>query len=131
MVQIDFSNASGSVPHDLILTNMAAMGIRAMVTELVQNIYTDNSSKISLIGGDTPFIPWASRTVQGCPLSPTLFNICLESFLRRIEKPDLLELGDSVKLSDDDESMINTAAYADDLILYTESHENMRLLIHH
>jgi hypothetical protein len=64
MLQIDFSNAFGSVPHDLILSNLTAMGIQTTVTELVRNIYTDNSSKISLIGGDTPFIPWASGTVQ-------------------------------------------------------------------
>jgi hypothetical protein len=98
MVQIDFSNAFGSVPHDLILSNMMAMGIPT--TELVRNIYTDNSSKISLMGGDTPFIPWASGIVQGCPLSPTLFNICLDSFLRRIQKTDLLNLGYLVTLQD-------------------------------
>jgi hypothetical protein len=57
MVQIDFSNAFGSVTHDLILSNMTAIGIPTTVTELVRNIYTTNTSKISLVGGDTPFIP--------------------------------------------------------------------------
>jgi hypothetical protein len=89
MVQIDFSNAFGSVPHDLILTNMVAMGFPTVITDLVKNIYMDNSSKISLVGGDTPFIPWSSGTVQGCHLSSTLFNICLESFLRHLEKPEV------------------------------------------
>jgi hypothetical protein len=131
MVQIDFSNAFGSGPHDLMMSNMRAMGIPTTVTELVRNIYTDNSSKISLMRGDTPFIPWASDTVQGCPFSPTLFNICLESFLRRIEKPDLLNLGYSVKPQDGGEIKTNAAAYADDLVLYTESHEDIRILIHH
>jgi hypothetical protein len=130
MVQIDFSNAFGSVPHDLIVSNMTAMGIPTTVTELVRNIYTDNSSKVSLIGGDTPFIPWASGTVQGCPLSPTLFNICLESFLRRLDKPELLNLGYTVAV-DNGEVKINAAAYADDLILYTETHEGMETPIKH
>jgi hypothetical protein len=131
LVQIDVSNAFGSIPHDLILSNMAAMGIPTTVTESVRNIYTDNSSKICPMRGDTPFIPGAGGTVQGCPLSPTLFNICSESFLRRIEKLDLLDLGYSVKLQDRGEIKISAAAYADDLILYTESHEDMRILIHH
>jgi hypothetical protein len=99
-VQIDFSNAFGSVPHNLVLSNMTAMGIPTTVTELVKDIYTDNRSKISLIGGDTPFIPWASGTVQGFPLSPTLFHICLQRFLRRIESSALLSLGYSVRLQD-------------------------------
>jgi hypothetical protein len=102
---------------DLILTNMADMGIPPVVTDLVRNIYTDDSSNISLVGGDTPFIPWSSGTRHGCPLSPTLFNICLESFLRRMEKPDLLELGYHVRLENGEEVKINAAAYADDLIL--------------
>jgi hypothetical protein len=79
MVQIDFSNDFGSVPRDLILTNMMAIGFPAVVTDIVKNMYTDNGSKISLVGGGTPFIPWSSGTVQGYPLSPTLFNIRLES----------------------------------------------------
>jgi hypothetical protein len=50
LVQIHFSNAFGSVPHDLILSNMAAMCFPTVITDLVKNIYTDNSSKISLVG---------------------------------------------------------------------------------
>jgi RNA-binding protein YlmH len=42
MVQIDFSNAFGSVPHDLILGNMASLGLPQVTIDLVQNIYTDN-----------------------------------------------------------------------------------------
>jgi hypothetical protein len=109
---------------------MISMGIPTTVTELVRNKYTDNSSKISLIGGDTPFIPWASDRVQGFHLSPMLFNICLESSLRRIEKPTLLKLESAVPV-DGGEIRINAAAYADDLILYTETHEDVETLIKH
>jgi hypothetical protein len=117
MVQIDFSNAFGSVPHDLILSNMDAMGIPPMVTDSVKNSYTANRSKISLVGRDTPFIPWSSGTVQGCPLSPTLFNICPESFLRRMEKPDLLQLGYKVEIERGAEININAVEYADEILL--------------
>jgi hypothetical protein len=58
MVQIDFSNAFGSVYHDLILSNMTSMAIPTACVELVRNICTDHSSKILLTGGDTPFIQW-------------------------------------------------------------------------
>jgi hypothetical protein len=81
MVHFDFSNASESVPSDLILGNMTAMGIPTTVVQWAKNIDTDKKSKITLTGGDSPFIQWQRCTVQGCPLSPTLFNISPESFL--------------------------------------------------
>jgi hypothetical protein len=57
MVQIDFSNAFGSVPHELILYNMYSTGLPFATVELVRDIYTDNRSKITLTGGETEFIP--------------------------------------------------------------------------
>jgi hypothetical protein len=53
MVQIDFSNAFGSVPHEVILGNMCALGLQRTTVELARKIYTDNRSKITLIGSDT------------------------------------------------------------------------------
>jgi hypothetical protein len=57
LAQIDFSNGSGSVARDLILSSMTAMGISTTVTSLARNIYTGNSSKFSLTGGDIRIIP--------------------------------------------------------------------------
>jgi hypothetical protein len=42
MAQIDFSNAFGRVPHELILYNMYLMGLPFATVELVRDIYTDN-----------------------------------------------------------------------------------------
>jgi hypothetical protein len=70
MVHIDFSVAFGSVHHDLILGNMCALGLPTTTVGLVPNISTDNRSKVTLTGGET------------------VFNIHLESFLRRIKKDD-------------------------------------------
>jgi hypothetical protein len=129
MMQIDFSNAFGSVPHELILSNMYPMGFPHATVELVRDIYTDNRSKITLTGGETNFIQWQSCAVQGCPLSPTLFNICLEGFLRRLEKEDIKNSGYSIRLEDGSYIRINAAAYADDSILYSESHEHMETVL--
>jgi hypothetical protein len=56
MVQIDFSDAFDSVPDNPSISNMVAMGIPPTATSPVGDICTNNSSKISLIGGDTPLI---------------------------------------------------------------------------
>jgi hypothetical protein len=92
-------------------------------------VQIDNRSKITLTGGETSFIQWQSGTVQACPLSPTLFNICLDRFLCRLEKEDMKKLGYSIRLEDGSHSKINAGAYADDLILYSESHENMEIML--
>jgi hypothetical protein len=129
MVQIDFSNAFGSVPHELILYNMYSMGLSFATVELVRDIYTDNRSKITLTGGETESIPWQSGTVQGCPLSPTVFNICLEGLLRRLEKADMKEFLYGIPMQDGTTIKINAAAYADDLILYADAHEHMEIML--
>jgi hypothetical protein len=46
MVQIDFSNAFGSVPHEFILSNVYAMGFLTATVELVRSIYTDFDQRL-------------------------------------------------------------------------------------
>jgi hypothetical protein len=125
MDQIDLFNSFGPVPHDLIRLNMAAIGLSATCIQLVKNIYTDNSSKITPKGGDTQFIQGQSGTVQACPLSPALFKICWESFLRRIKKREMLKLGYAIKLESSEEIKINAEVYVERLILWTETHDDV------
>jgi hypothetical protein len=108
---------------------MYSIGLLFAETELVRDIYTDNRSKITLTGGETEFIPWKSGTVQGCPLSPTIFNICFEELLRRLEKADMKEFGYGIPMEDGTTIKINAAAYADDLVLYADAHEHMEIML--
>jgi hypothetical protein len=50
------------------------------------------------------------------PPPPTLFNICLEGLLRRLEKADMKEFGYGIPMQDGTTTKINAAAYPDDLI---------------
>jgi hypothetical protein len=140
MIQIDFTNAFGSVPHGLIQNNMRMMGLPEEQIETVMNIYRGAKTVIAVPTGTSSPIDWKSGTVQGCPFSPTLFNICLESFLRRMEREEYLNLGYPVNVPklDIDGRVIfgevetiwtNAAAYADDLILYAETREGAQALL--
>jgi hypothetical protein len=80
-VAIDFSNAFGSVTDELIISDMAAIGIPTICYKMVENIDANNRLKV-------------------CPLSPTLSKNGLENSLRRIEKPGLVNLGYGVKPAD-------------------------------
>jgi hypothetical protein len=119
MVQIDFSNAFGSVPQRMIDWVMRRMGIPDTIVEPVMNIYDGCETVLSLDSGPSKPIPWTSGTVQGCPLSPVLFNICLEPLLRALERKEFVDLGFPIVIQEENkpdvEIRINTAAYADDL----------------
>jgi hypothetical protein len=137
MIQIDFSNAFGSVPHGLIAFNMRCMGLPDILIDTVMNIYEGATTVIQVPTGVTGPIKWKSGTVQGCPLSPTLFNICLESFLRLLERPEFKQYGFEVmKPGPNDRpeerevvTSVNVAAYADDLILFSGTREGAQAML--
>jgi hypothetical protein len=124
MVQIDFSNAFGSVPQKMIDWNMRRMGIPDVIVDPVMDIDNGCETVIVTNAGPSNPIPWTSGTVQGCPLSPVLFNICLEPLLRALERKEFTDLGFPITIQEEgkpDETIrINVAAYADDLILYSD-----------
>jgi hypothetical protein len=130
MIQIDFTNAFGSVPHGLIAFNMRSMGLPDILTDTVMNIYKGATTVISVPTGTTEPINWRNGTVQGCPLSPTLFNICLESFLRLLEKPEFEQYGFEIRDADDNKiTSLNVAAYADDLILFSGTRDGAQAML--
>jgi hypothetical protein len=130
MIQNDFTNAFGSVPHGLIAHNMACMGLPSDQIEIVMNIYKDATTRISVPTGVSEPINWRSGTVQVCPPFPTLFNLCLEPFLRLFEKSEFEQYGFTVK--DEAGNVVastNVAAYADGLILYSETRDDAQLML--
>jgi hypothetical protein len=130
MIQIDFTNAFGSVPHGLIAFNMRSMGLPDILTDTVMNIYEGASTVISVPTGVTGPIRWKSGTVQGCPLSPTLFNICLESFLRLLEKEEFKRYGFEVHdRFHNVVTSVNVATYADDLILFSGTRDGAQAML--
>jgi hypothetical protein len=121
VIQIDFTNAFGSVPHGLIEFNMRCMRLPESQIRTVMKIYEGATTVIAVPTGASTDINWRSGTVQGCPLSPTLFNICLESFLRLMDKNEYRQYAFKV-------AAINVAAYADDLILFSETCDGVQAM---
>ena len=54
------------------------MGIEGTYLNIVKVIYDNPTANIILNGEKLKAFPLKSRTRQGCPLSPLLFNIVLE-----------------------------------------------------
>jgi hypothetical protein len=130
MIPIDFTNAFGSVPHGLISHNMRYMGLPDIQIDTIMNIYEGATTVITVLTGTSEPIKWKSGTVQGCPISPTLFNICLESFLRLLDKDEYRQYGFRVlDKYGNPVTSVNVAAYADDLILFSETREGAEAML--
>ena len=94
------------------------MGIEGIYLILIKVIYHKPTANIILNGENLKAFPLRSRTRQGCPLSPLLFNIVLEVLATAIrEEKEIkgIQIGkEEVKLS----------VFADDMILHIENPRN-------
>jgi hypothetical protein len=83
---IDFTNAFGSVPHELILSTMKQRHFPRWTQNIVADLYNGVTSMIEKRGCRSDKIAWKRAVKQGCPLSPPLFNLCLEPLLQAITR---------------------------------------------
>ena len=60
------------------------IGIEETYFNIIKVIYDQPTANNILNGGKLKTLPLTTRTRQGCPLSPLLFNLILEVFARTI-----------------------------------------------
>ena len=120
---IDCTNAFGSVPHNLIFEVMKTMNIPSVIQAIVHRMYEGASTKITTARGTTNKISWRRGVKQGCPLSPLLFNFCLEPLLHTLESH---HRQDGVVIAN---HAIQAQAYADDIVLLSQTVQGMKFLI--
>jgi hypothetical protein len=81
---IDFTNAFGSVPHELIMSTMKQRNFPSWTRNIITDLYKGAISVIEKTGTRSEKIPWKRGVKQGRPLSPLLFNLCIEPLLQAI-----------------------------------------------
>jgi hypothetical protein len=124
---VDFTNAFGSIPHEMILAAMNQRGFPNWVCEIVKQMYEGATSVIELRGKRTDWIGWKRGVKQGCPLSPLLFNLCLESFLQAVRHKHKGQ-GVSIEIAEEKEEIL-VQAYADDVVLVSEKPEDLQEML--
>lgn len=122
IMTIDFSDAFGSIPHKLIKKNLRELGFSNCFIKSVMSSYKRSSTRVVSNGRLSDEIVFRKGVKQGCPMSPTLFNICLDSLVSKLDS-----------LKDDgyhwfDRSTV-VQAYADDIILFSDTEVGMNNLI--
>ena len=125
---IDFSMAFNTVDHDKLLEIMLMLGFPKAATQAVRSLYSSASTRIAIPAGHTAPIPVRRGTIQGDTLSPFLFLIFLEPLLRWLQAGGR---GYRIKaLANEDEGnrlRYASLAYADDLVVMTETPRDMRV----
>jgi hypothetical protein len=111
----------------MIYAHMEQLGLAKGLTEVVQAFYTGASSIITLLSGNTQPIPWNIGTKQGCPLSPVLFNLCIEPLIRELVNRKE-QLGYEIETGRR-RFYVSALAYADDLVLITDTEEKLEEML--
>ena len=114
IISIDAEEAFDKIQHPFMIKTLKKMDIEGTYLNMVKAIYDNPTANIVLNGEKLKAFPQRSRTRQGCPLSPLLFNIVLEvqaTAIREEKEIQGIQIGKEVKLS----------LFADDMILYIEN----------
>jgi len=81
LVLFDFATAFPSVAHKWLQLCLEYAGFPEHMRNFVKALYTDNKGFISVDGLILAFCVFGSGVLQGCPLSGSLFVICINPFL--------------------------------------------------
>lgn len=112
ILTIDFKDAFGSIPHELFKKNLLDLGFDKLFVKSILASYKNASTRIVSNGRISDEIEFAKGVKQGCPLSPTLFNVGIEPLLAKLN--DLAQ-DEGYHWYDRSTSV---QAYADDIVLF-------------
>ena len=80
---VDFRKAFDSVNRDVLWQLLLARGVAPKLVDLIKDLYSGCEARVSANGSTSDPFPMATGVRQGCPMSPTLFNVFMD-FLARL-----------------------------------------------
>ena len=102
ITSLDAEKAFDKIQYPFMLKALEGSGMQGTYLNIIKTIYRKPIANIKLNGKKLEAIPLKSRTRQGCPFSPYLFNILLEVLSRVIRQKAIkwIEIGkEEVKVS--------------------------------
>ena len=117
---LDFKKAYDSVPHEALLAKLKHFGVRGMAFEFIEAVYANSKVAVRTQSGLTAEVPFLRGSRQGCPMSPTLFDIFINDLF-----DECRELGVEVP----GVGRIPGLLYADDAVLTASSRGNLRRML--
>ena len=86
LLTIDFKEAFDRISHSYLYTILREYGFSEEFCKQIQGLYANVTSTLNINGNRSQLIPIQSSVRQGCPLSMTLFALCLNPLLNTLEK---------------------------------------------
>ena len=114
---IDYAIAFDCVDHNKLWKILQEMGIPDHLTYLLRNLYAGQEATVRTGHETTDWFP-IRKGIQGCILSPSLFNLYAEYIMRNA---GLDEVQAGIKIAGRN---INNLRYADDTILMQKAKKN-------
>jgi len=121
IVLLDLAKAFDSVSHQTIYNSLRRNGVPSHVISVIMDLYRDASTVVRTPNGETSAINIKAGVKQGCPLSPFLFNLVMDSLV--------LELQGSNMGFDIYGEKVAVMAFADDLVLISDNNYHMNSLM--
>ena len=120
---IDYAKAFDCVDHKKLWKILKEMGIPDHLTWLLRNLYAGQEATVRTGHGTTDWFQIGKGVLQGCILSPCLFNFYAEYIMRNA---GLEETPAGIKIA---RRNINNLRYADDTAFMAESEEELKSLL--
>ncbi len=83
-MQINFSTDFDSIDHETLWRFLEAYGLHGRILDALKASYADVRVRVKLGGEMGPEFFVGRGVKQGCPLSVTLFGLCIEVFAHYI-----------------------------------------------
>jgi hypothetical protein len=127
VIALDFKDAFGSVPHDLLRYTLEKTGFYGAMTGVVSDSYNKSWTEIRTGKGTSERIEIGKGVKQGCTLSRILFNMSIDPMLRRLSRFKR-ELGYEYGKFGETEFKI-VQAYTDGVLLFARSREGLEKIL--
>ena len=118
----DYAKTFDCVDHNKLWKILTEIGIPDHFTCLLRNLYTGQEATVSTGHGTTDWFKIEKESIQGCILSPCLFNLYAEYTISACL--DESQAGIKIAVRN-----INNLRYADDTTLMAESKEKLKNLL--
>jgi hypothetical protein len=93
MLALDMRDVFGPVSHVQLRNNLTQIGLHKIITEVICNSYEGATVKIIALKGETNPIEIRRGVKQGCPLSPILFDLCIDPLIEKLSSEEFKGFG--------------------------------------